>query len=143
MWTTTAAILAEAYSRSNDAHRAESLYGMLRPGAGQFAAMGFGVASLGPISRHLGLLAATMGLVDEAVQHFEEAQEQEVATGGCHWLLRVKFDLARTLSHREGDGDAARAAQLLNEVGGHASDIGMETLAMSVARFRSGASIRG
>lgn len=143
VWTTTIAILSEACSRVGSRAAAARLYNLLLPGREQHAVMGFGVASLGPISRLLGLLAARLGRLEEAIGHLDDAIRQELDVGGVQYLLRAQHDLAYVLTLRGRPADQPRAKSLLSDVLRRSKGVGMVTIestAMGIARRISSSS---
>ena len=54
----------------------------------------------GPVARYLGILAATSGHWEEAVQHFEDANEVCRKLGAKIWRARIQCDYARALIRR-------------------------------------------
>jgi tetratricopeptide (TPR) repeat protein len=128
VWTTAAAFLTEGCFRVGAADYARKLYKAMAPGVGQIAVVGFGVASAGPISRHLGLLAATFGELDTALRHFSDAIREEIEIGGVPWLAKSKLDMARTLMMRGRRDDIDRSRSLAGEVASITAGNGMKTL---------------
>lgn len=100
-WLGTAACLAEIAAALGDRSRAEVLYEAMRPYAGRLVLAGYGVACLGPVSQHLGLLAAALGRRDEADRHFREAAEACEALGAHLLLARVSEARAEALRGRK------------------------------------------
>ena len=79
----------------------------------------------GPVSHHLGLLAATMGQAGEAVKFFEEAVEFEERIGALPFLAHSLAGLADALAR---SGDAGRAAACRGRSREIAQRLGMAVL---------------
>jgi hypothetical protein len=111
-WLFCLCMLAEAAAGLRDRTAAEVLYRLLMPYAG-INAMAAGEVMVGPVSRFLGLLAATTGRPDPAAAHFEDALAIEARIGARPWLAHTQEEYARMLRGRDEAGDAARARELL------------------------------
>ena len=93
-WFTAVCIVSEACALIGDAARAEVLYGMLAPYRERMVQV-TQAACFGSAHRFLGLLAATMGELDTASEHFEAALAINVAP--------------RRVLQRAADSDRVRA----------------------------------
>ena len=80
------------------------------------------------VDRLLGLLSQTMGGLDQAASHFEDALAFCRKAGYRPDLAWTCCDYADTLLQRNGDGDQARAMSLLNESFAISSELGMRPL---------------
>ena len=78
--------------------------------------------------RLLGLLAHTMGKLDDAAGHFEDALDFCRKAGYRPELAWTFCDYADTLHERGGDGDRGRAVSLLDESLAISRDLGMRSL---------------
>ena len=78
--------------------------------------------------RVLGLLAQTMGNLDQATVHFEEALRFCRNAGYMPELAYSSYDYAATLLERYAPGDGDRASELLRESVSIAEDLGMPPL---------------
>lgn len=78
--------------------------------------------------RLLGLLARTIGQLDEAAAHFEDALTFCRRAGYRPELAWTCCDYADTLLQRNGPGDNARATSLLDEARSVSSELGMRPL---------------
>ena len=85
-------------------------------------------AELLSIDRLLGLLSHTIGNLDQAVTHFEEALTFCRKAGCRPELAWTCCDYADTLLHRNGDEDRAKAMTLLDESLAISSELGMRPL---------------
>jgi tetratricopeptide (TPR) repeat protein len=112
-----------------DRRRAGQLHALLLP----FAARNIVVAPfvpgcLGPVTRYLALLAATLGRPDEAAVHFEAALAAEERLGARVFLAHTQHEYARFLQQRAGPGDADRARSLVAAARATATALGLRPL---------------
>ncbi|MHB8682446.1 MAG: BTAD domain-containing putative transcriptional regulator [Acidimicrobiales bacterium] len=106
-----------------DARRAGILYDVLVPYDGQVSTS-LGI-SLGPVDAILGRLAATMGRLDDAVRHFEEALSLCERAGWRAYRAETEVRFARLLAERGGPGDSERSRTLAESGSSLAAEIGM------------------
>ena len=78
--------------------------------------------------RLLGLLCQTMGNLDQATGHFEDALAFCRKAGYRPELAWTCCDYADTLRERDGEGDRAKAVTLLDESLAISSELGMRPL---------------
>ena len=130
------ALLAETAQFLGDAERAERLYDLLLPYDGLNVIAGRAAATNGPVARELGLLAETAGRIDDAERHYVAALEMTTRMGDRPFGARARFDLARLLLGRDGDGDRDRALDLLREAVETAQEIGMQELVREALAMR-------
>ena len=97
--------------RLRDSKRAAVLYRQLLPHDGRFIAFSW-ITFHGPVSRYLGLLAATADRDREAIGHFEDAINSCQSLGAGLWTVRVQCDYARFLMERSQPGDREKALGL-------------------------------
>jgi tetratricopeptide (TPR) repeat protein len=128
-WLVSLALLADACAHLGDAARGNTLYEMLLPYAGRNVVAGFGLACSGSASRHLGLLARTIGRLDAAADHFEDALSMNARMGARPWVANTQVEYARLLAARDGPGDRPRAAELATSALATAEELGMNELA--------------
>jgi tetratricopeptide (TPR) repeat protein len=128
-WLVSVVLLADACAFLGDAARADTLYDMLLPYAGRNVVAGFGLACSGSASRHLGLLATTMGRLDAAAAHFEDALVMNARIGARPWVANTELDYGRVLAARGGPRDRSRAAELAANALATAEELGMTELA--------------
>jgi class 3 adenylate cyclase len=83
----------------------------------------------GCVSRELGLLAATLGRLEDAERHFEEAVAFNRGMGSPSLTARAQCDYARMLLARDASGDRERALQLSAEALATARELGMKLVA--------------
>ena len=78
--------------------------------------------------RVLGLLAQTIGDLDDAIDHFEDALAFCRKAGYRPELAWTCCDYSDTLNQRDGEGDQAKAIRLLNESLAISTELGMRPL---------------
>ena len=88
--------------------------------------------STGPVSHHLGILAAGLGRLDDAVELLTEAAVWEEEAGALPFLARTLAALDDTLTRRGYDGDAERAAEHRRRAREIAARLGMSGLLASL-----------
>jgi DNA-binding SARP family transcriptional activator len=98
-WLVSVCLLAEVAGALGDSDRAEVLYRRLLPYADRVA-VSYPEISVGAVSRYLGLLAATLGLDEEAARHFDEALSLNERIGALPWAERTREDYSRLLNQR-------------------------------------------
>jgi tetratricopeptide (TPR) repeat protein len=128
LWLLTVALLTEVCFRLGDRSRAAQLRELLIPYEHQQVVLAHGVASIGAVARYLGLAEATLGLVADALAHFELALELHRTWGAQPWIVRTALDAERLLVRRGLPGDRARAAALAERAHDIATRIGMSCL---------------
>ena len=99
----------------------------------QYRALGYLKGSILPhlltsIDRLLGLLSQTMGNLDQAAAHFEDALAFCRDAGYRPELAWTCCDYADTLRERNGPDDRAKAMSLLDESLAISSELGMRPL---------------
>lgn len=112
---------------SGDAEKAAEKYELMKTWHHRF--MFFSVSS----DRLLGLLARTMGQLDQAANHFDDAWSFCRKGGYRPELAWVCCEYADLLKERNGQGDRAKATGLFEECLVISSDLGMSPLADRVA----------
>ena len=83
---------------------------------------------MGTIDRRLGLLAKTMGSLEQAASHFEDALTFCRKAGYRPELAWTCHDYAETLLQRGDSGDQGRAIELLDESLSISTELGMRPL---------------
>jgi DNA-binding CsgD family transcriptional regulator len=163
-WLPDLALAAEVCAALADAERAEVLYELLRPYAGQAVVAGLAIVCLGALQRSLGLLAATVAAArgarapaaarrwwQDAEAHYQAAMAMNARMGARPALARARFGLgAMLLAQRDADyghGDAAeqqaltaRARSLLEAAHADAAEMGMALLVRHCADALAGLS---
>ncbi len=123
-WLVAVSYLADTASDIRDGDHAADLYETLEPWEDLNVADS-PEAVRGPVSRYLGLLAATSERFDDAVSHFERALELSTRARMRPWLARAQSDCAETLLTRRGRGDRARARLLIDRAEATYRTLGM------------------
>jgi class 3 adenylate cyclase len=126
-WLLTIAYLAEVAAFLRDAPRAERLYQLLLPHERRNITVA-NAACNGPVSRPLGLLAASLGRFEDAARHFGDAIAMNERLGAPALLARVRCDHARMLLARGAPGDRERALELAQQSLAAAREMGMKVL---------------
>ena len=124
--------LAEACAFLGDETRAARLYELMTPLAWQWVVWGEAMP-LGPAAHFVGLLARTLGRLDEAAGLFEDALASSTRAGAPMFLALTEYEYARLLRSRRAPGDAERALELLRDARGIAESIGLEGLKAKIA----------
>ena len=132
-WLLGMALAAEVAALLQDDAAATVLYEELAPFS-HLHASAWAEGSVGAVSRYLGLLAETLGRLDDAVAHLEQAERFNEGMGARPWTTRTRSDLARALRARGRTDDLARAAQLLARVRAESEDLGMVALLAQLER---------
>ena len=127
-WVIAHTLLADVAAFLRDGPRAERLYETLAPYAGLNVVAGRAAACYGPVDGRLALLSRSLGRLDEAEGHFEDALAMCARTGERPVAARLRWELAELLLERSGDGDRDRALELLGRALDTARDLGMRGL---------------
>ncbi len=90
------------------------------------------------VDRVLGLLAQTMGNLDQAMSHFEDSLAFCRKAGYRPELAWTCCDYADMLLQRNGEGDRAKAMSLLDDSLAISSELGMRPLMERVAVRQEG-----
>jgi DNA-binding SARP family transcriptional activator len=124
-WLIAMTLLAEVCGRLGDAARAAELYEPLVPYAGRNVIVGRAATCNGSASRHLGILAGTIGEWERAERHFEDALAMHEAMGARPFVARTQVSWAEMELAR---GDVSRARDRLAEAIVLADALGMSAL---------------
>jgi tetratricopeptide (TPR) repeat protein len=111
--------------RIADADLAAAVYAALLPHAHRNASIGFAAGTYGACSRYLGLLAATLGRVDDAARHLDDALVANQRFGIRPLVAHTQYDYARVLLLRH---ERSKAEALLDEARGTAEQVGLTRL---------------
>ncbi len=109
-WLAAMAELAVVAAVCHDTAAARAVYEAMLPYRGRLVVRGGANASLGPVSRFLGLLAVELGALDDAVALLEDAAGLEEEIGALPGLANTLVLLASACQRRGSPADAARAA---------------------------------
>lgn len=131
-WLLAISFLAEAFAFLRDEARAARLYELIAPLRRGWVMWAEAVPR-GPFAHYLGLLARTVGRLDEAAAHFEDALASAARAGAPPFLARAQYEYALLLRSRGAPGDAERAASLLADAQATAGAIGMAGLLAKIA----------
>ena len=127
LWLTSLTYLTDACAALGDEVVAAMVYPELERHGGANVMIGHLVSCYGATDRYLGMLAATLGEAERAVEHFERALELNRRMEAATWLAHTAYEYGRFLLAR-ARGDRERAGALLGEAATLAGRIGMPTL---------------
>jgi class 3 adenylate cyclase len=122
-WTAGMSLMGEAVALIGDVDRAERAYDVLLPYEGQVIVVARAVGCNGPIDRVLGLLAQTMGRLDDAERHLGNAVEIATRMNDRPAMALCGLALAEVLLERDRDNDRELAIELLSTVLGTAREM--------------------
>ncbi len=111
VWLTTVTVWAVVAAELEDAAAAAVLFEQLAPYEEQ--GVSSGASFSGTAGAFLAGLAAVLGRDDEALGLFERADSRLAALDAPYWRARNQVEWACVLLRRDGEGDLARAADLL------------------------------
>jgi hypothetical protein len=109
-WLGAAAMLTFVAARTGDVSAATQLRETLLPYRGQLVVLGGANSCLGPVSFFLGLLAARIGLPDQAVSCLEEATAFTEKIGALPGQILCLEGTAGALRLRQAPGDRQKAS---------------------------------
>ncbi|HZR82005.1 MAG TPA: AAA family ATPase [Candidatus Binatia bacterium] len=127
-WLVSASLLSVVASDVSDRTSAEALYERLSPYADRVAVAAAGLACWGSVAHYLGLLAATLGRVDDAIAHYREAAAMHERMGARPFLAWTQLAHGRLLATRAAGLDEPTAASLLASAVAIADELGMSGL---------------
>lgn len=113
IWLVSMFIWAQVCARLGAGDRAEELYGLLAPYAGQLAVAGQLVYE--SVDWALGELSTSLERYEDAERHFAPAVEIEARLGAPLSVARSRVGWARALVARGGPQDLDRAKQMLEQ----------------------------
>jgi tetratricopeptide (TPR) repeat protein len=131
-WLGAAADLAVVAVAVGNTPAAARLYSALDGYRGRLVVWAGANTVTGPVSHHLGILAADLGRLDDAVELFTEAAVWEEEAGALPFLASTLAALGDTLTRRGYDGDAGRAADYRRRAREIAVQLGMAGLLASL-----------
>ena len=115
-----------------------TLRGLLSPYRGLHVASGAGaVAYTGPTELWLGIAAAYLGLLDDAVDDLERAVRACAVSRADGFHAEAQYELAAVLARRAGRGDLTRARSLVADAARQAEELGMAPIASKAATLVS------
>jgi DNA-binding CsgD family transcriptional regulator len=127
LWLASLTYVTDACAALGDAAAALLVYPELEPLAGTNVMIGHGVSIYGSADRYLGMLAATLGDLDLARDHFERAIDLNRRMGARTWLAHTDYQYARALI-AGGENDDELIQALASEARDLASRIGLRAL---------------
>ena len=98
LWLASLTYLADACAAVGDTELASLVYAELAPLTGANVMIGHGVSFYGAADRYLGLLAATLGDHDRAIEHYRLALERNRAMGATTWVAHTLFGYGQSCS---------------------------------------------
>jgi eukaryotic-like serine/threonine-protein kinase len=135
-WSAGMSLIGEAIALVGDVDRAERAYDELLPYEGLVIVVARAVGCNGPVDRVLGLLARTLGRVEEAERHLGNAVEISTRMGDRPGMALGGLALAELLLARDGGRDKDLALELLTELLGTARDMGARWIVDRALRDR-------
>jgi len=126
-WLTSMSCIAEAIELIGHAQHAAALYEQLLPFAHHNVTSSH-LGSRGSVSRYLALLAATLGMSEQAEEHFKAAVDANVLMRARPYTARTRLDWARHLKGTATTSSLERASRLAEEALAEATDLGMANL---------------
>jgi DNA-binding SARP family transcriptional activator len=127
-WPCVLADLAALCTHLGDAKHARRLSPHLRPYRGHVLLMG-GYLCVGAADRFLGMLAHTLGRLDDAAAHYTTALELEQRLKAAPLTARTRYWCAHTLHTRRAPTDEGQAIALLESALSTTRNLGMPGLA--------------
>jgi class 3 adenylate cyclase/tetratricopeptide (TPR) repeat protein len=135
-WLAEASACAAVCAYLGDTRRALVLYHLLAPYAGRFPTPA--AVAYPSVSHYLGLLAATLGRLDEAEAHFMSAAATHERIGAPAWLARTRLAWARMLLTGPEPRDTERARHLLEAALATAGSLGLTNVERHARRLLGG-----
>lgn len=120
-WLLTMTAVAETIALAGNDEQRWAVRDALLPYADRVVPIAMGASLWGTVARPLGVLARSLGQLDDAVEHLHRAIDITARLGAWPWLIEAQIDLAVTLFERDGHhaevdrlvGEAQRAANRL------------------------------
>jgi class 3 adenylate cyclase/tetratricopeptide (TPR) repeat protein len=134
-WPQAMILWAMVCCRLQIADRADELYELVMPFCDRMA--GNAVCAFGTFAWTLGMLAATLGRHERALEHFAAAAEIEERLGAPLFLARTRADWARTLIARGRPDDRDRAQTMLEQAQEVSERLGAHGITREVEECRT------
>ncbi len=134
-WPRAATQSALTCVRLRDRARAATLLELLTPYADQIVCTGLTWA--GSVAHYLGLLAATLGHLDEADARLAQAESTHARLSAPTWLARTRLERGRVLLARNAGGDSDKARELLSSALTKAREYGLSKVERCAADLLS------
>jgi eukaryotic-like serine/threonine-protein kinase len=135
-WSAAMGLLGEAIALIGDTDRAQRAYDELLPYEGLVIVVARAVGCNGPIDRVLGLLARTLGRLDDAERHLGNAVEISTRMGDRPGMALCGLALAELLLERDKANDRELAQEMLSTVLGTAREMGARWIVDRALRDR-------
>jgi tetratricopeptide (TPR) repeat protein len=132
-WMNMMALLSETCAHLGDVPRAGAVYQLLLPFERRNVVTAQCVFD-GPVSRFLGILAATIGDWDAASRHFELARNASARIHARPFVALTGIDEAQMLAARDRPGDRQQALKLLDGAQEVATELGMDRVVERAVR---------
>jgi hypothetical protein len=123
-------LLTDAAAILDDVERARRLGTILRPYAGRRVLAGRAAIDLGSVHYALARAAATVGDVQSAAAHYEQALQEDISLGARPWAIRTRVRYAEFLAARQ---QTVRADQLRRTADDEAHALGIPNATLSSA----------
>ena len=124
---------ARVAAETRSARAAHYLYDRLAPWREHIDCPGNTVN--GSVAQYLGLLAATLGHLDDATMHFNEALRAHERIRAPYWIATTRLEKARMLLERAQPNDQQEARLALQEALGVARLMGFASVARGAAEL--------
>jgi len=116
----------------------EFLAERFEPFRGQHIANGAGTGVyMGPVELALGMAAAAVGRMDQAVTDLEAAASSCDGNGARGYAVQARVELAEALDRRQATGDPDRALAVLDGAAGEAERLGMTPFTRRIEQLRA------
>jgi tetratricopeptide (TPR) repeat protein len=137
LWLSDIAVLSRTAARLDDRAHAKVLYDLLLPYADRCLVDAPGASCSGSLSRELGILAWTLGRLDDAERHLRRALEMDQALRAPPHVVDTSLHLASMLIERARPGDHDEALELLRDVAGAVREMRMTRLLSPVSELEA------
>jgi class 3 adenylate cyclase/tetratricopeptide (TPR) repeat protein len=131
LWLLSVAVSARVCATLGDAEMAAELTALLLPHRPEMVQSQS--IFLGPVAHYLGLLATTLGQLDEANDHFAASVASEERIAARAMLVHTQLEWARTLLLRRQPGDTDQARDLLTAAQAGARELELTGLEPRIA----------
>ena len=135
-WLPAMGLIGEATAQLGDTDRAASLYERLVPYDGLVIVVGRAAVAQGTVARVLGLLARSLGRLDDARRHLQGAVEMATRMGDRPFLADARVQLAEVLLAQDRGANRDEALELLSEALSSARQIGARGIADQALELR-------
>ena len=135
-WSAAMSLLGEAIALIGDVDRAQRAYDELLPYEGLVIVVARAIGCNGPVDRVLGLLAQTMGRLDDAERHLGNAVEIATRMGDRPGMALCGFAFAELLLARDEANDRELALEMLSTVLSTAREMGARWIVDRALRDR-------